>query len=289
MGIEDPKSIMKPMTAKEIEIARKRIEANKKMIKSNLTIEDLEKCFFEGGDPNAKGGIPLTNAVKEEDLEKLEFLLDKGANPNLGNPQKSLKAHSKNGFKILTSLISHGASIDPEVYQSLSKDYDAVEFMLKNGLDVNSDKGLPVRLAAEEGNMKTLKLLLHYGADLSCRRYFALRKAAETFNKNSISEMFEYLAARKYKNFDEKGHYVGESTNMTRFDVISQMITYSLTKKELTDDQKIDIVNHITKELVRVGYPSENKAIIDLISKKLPSIKDSNEKKMYEKIIKDLS
>ena len=266
MGIEDPKSIMGPMTPKEIEMAKIRIEINKKIILPNLTIEDLEKLFFEGGDPNAKSGTPLNNAVREDDLEKLEFLLDKGANANLGNPQRSLKTDSKNGFKILKSLISHGALIDPEVYASLSRNYDAVNFMLENGLDVNSERGMPVRLAAEQGDLEVLKLLLHYGADLSCKRYLALRRAAESYRKNSISIMFEHLADKKYKGFDEKGQFVGECTNMTRSEVIIMMISYSLSKKELTDEQKIDIVNHISKELVRVGYPSENKEIIKFVN-----------------------
>jgi hypothetical protein len=166
--------VLAPMTTEEIEKKKKRVIANKEIVKPNLSTEQVKKYYDEGGDPNAGQGKPLINAVAEDNFEKTEYLLDMGAMPNIGGAIKGAK-----NLKMIKLLVSHGATVTNEIFASVSNDYDAVKYLLDENMDPDFEQGLPLRTAAKIGRLDILELLVKRGAKISTRRYMVVKWAAE--------------------------------------------------------------------------------------------------------------
>jgi hypothetical protein len=144
---------LEPMTDAEISEKKRRIVANREVIKKGLSLEDLKKYIVEdGADVNAGNGAALDNAVADDNIEKVEFLLDYGASANLRSRQEATVNKVKS-FDILKLLISKGADITPQVFKSLVEDEDAVKFCLDNGLDPNFEDNMPLRIAVKNGKL----------------------------------------------------------------------------------------------------------------------------------------
>jgi hypothetical protein len=166
--------VLAPMTTEEIEKKKKRVIANKEIVKPNLSTEQVKKYYDEGGDPNAGQGKPLINAVAEDNFEKTEYLLDMGAMPNIGGAIKGAK-----NLKMIKLLVSHGATVTNEIFASVANDYDAVKYLLDENMDPDFEQGLPLRTAAKNGRLDILELLVKRGAKISTRRYMVVKWAAE--------------------------------------------------------------------------------------------------------------
>ena len=192
---EIPFELFAPMTKEEVEIKKKRIEASKKIISADLTIELAEKCLEDGADPNAKGGLPLKNAVNSDNKELVSLLLKRGAMPNLTDSSSTDTAisHAKD-LEMVKILVAAGATLNSTVFRNVTNDSAAVEYLLEAGLDPNFDRGFPMRAAAKNGDVKSMELLLKYADNipdekmsiaekqllmLNERRYMALKWAAE--------------------------------------------------------------------------------------------------------------
>ena len=172
LGIEW--SVLAPMTPEEIERKKKRVIANKEIIKPNLSLSKVEQYIEEGADPNAQQGKPLINSVNEDDYEKTKYLLEVGAAPNIGNAIKGAK-----NLKMIQLLVTYGATITNEIFNSIADDYDGVKYLIDAGMDVNFEDGMPLRIAAKAGNINVMKLLLDNGAEISQRRYMVVKWASE--------------------------------------------------------------------------------------------------------------
>ncbi len=118
-GLGVPFEVLAPMTPEEQEKKRKRIIANKEIVKPNLTIAQVKKYIEEGGDPNASTGKPLINAVAEDNLEKTKYLMAVGAHPNIGGAIKGAK-----NLEMIKTLVEKGATLTNEIFASVSNDYD---------------------------------------------------------------------------------------------------------------------------------------------------------------------
>lgn len=190
---EIPFELFAPMTKEEVEIKKKRIEASKKIILPDLTIELAEKCLEDGADPNAKGGLPLKNAVKSDNKELVSLLLKRGAMVNLSDSTDTAISFAKD-LEMVKILVSAGASLSSNVFRNVANDVEAVQYLLEAGMDPNFDRGFPFRMAAKNGDIKSMELLLKYadnipGEKLSIaekqlsmlteRRHMALKWAAE--------------------------------------------------------------------------------------------------------------
>lgn len=184
-------SYLKPMTDEEIAAKRKRIIANREIVKKGLTIDQIKKYVKEdGADVNAGNGAALENAVVENDIEKVKVLLELGASPNLKQKNDCIinKAKSLDMIKL---LVSHHAELTSAVFKNIIEDYDAVEYCLKAGLDPNFENNLPVRMSCRVGNLDILKLLVKYGGKLEHDRNMPICWAAEYGRKNIIEYFIE--------------------------------------------------------------------------------------------------
>jgi len=191
-----PFEVFAPMSKEEVEIKKRRIEASKKIINPGLTIELAEKCLEDGADPNAKNGLPLKNAVKEDNKELVSLLLKRGAMPNMssdGVSSDTAISHAKD-LEMVKILVSAGASLSSNVFRNVANDSEAVEYLLEAGMDPNFDRGFPFRMAAKNGDIKSMELLLKYADNipdeklsivqkqlimLTERRHMSLKWAAE--------------------------------------------------------------------------------------------------------------
>ena len=213
-------SILKPPTAEEIADKKKRIEASKKIILPNLSVVDLQDCLSNGADPNSKGGQPLKNAVKEDNIEAVKLLISKGALVNATNDNSETAiTHAKN-LEMIKILVSAGASLSSNVFTNVANNFEAVKYLLEAGMDPNFDRGFPFRKVAQNGDIKSMELLLKYADDIpgeklsiaqkqlimiSERSYLSLKWAAGAFKLDAcffiINKLFE-LGDPSIKNIE---------------------------------------------------------------------------------------
>jgi len=227
-----------PMTNEEIDEKKRRIIANREVVKKGLTIEQLKKYIVEdGADVNAGNGAALDNAVSEDSSEKVEFLLDYGASANLRSRQEATVNKVKS-FDILKLLISKGADITPQVFKSLVEDENAVRFCLDNGLDPNFEDNMPLRLAVKNGKLNLVKMLEEYNVSSDNRRQMNTKHAAE-YQKWDVLEYF----------ISKGGSYIEGFENVLKWVGHTQKIEPVTKKLEVLDR----LQKYIDDGLVKVG------------------------------------
>jgi ankyrin repeat protein len=157
--------------------------------------ERFEKLFeLRSGDVNAvneEGNSLLYVAASKNQLGKISFLLNKGANPNFKNDRGATPLNAacdKNALAAVQLLIDGGADVNTRTNRgstpltcaasgkgctlvsaaALNSVYDftnVAEILLDNGADVNIQN--PLLIAARVGNLKMVQLLMLKGADVS--------------------------------------------------------------------------------------------------------------------------
>ena len=78
------------MTNQEAEQKKRLVIASKEIKKPGITIDLLDKYLKDGADINVDSGLPLKNAIKENNYDKVKFLLDQGASVHLGEASASI-------------------------------------------------------------------------------------------------------------------------------------------------------------------------------------------------------
>lgn len=203
-----------PMSDKEIEEKKRRIVANREVVKKGLPLAQLKKYIVEdGADVNAGNGAALDNAVAEDDLEKVDFLLDYGASANLRSRQDATVNKVKS-FEILVRLIRKGAEITPQVFKSLVEDENAVKFCLDNGLDPNFNDNMPLRIAIKNGSLNLVKMLEDYNVNSDNKRQMNTKHAAE-YQHWDILEYFIAKGGAYVEGFDGVLKWVGHTQKIT--------------------------------------------------------------------------
>ena len=193
LGIDFKKYFL-PMSPTEVEQKKKRVEANREILKTNLTLETVKKLIEDGADPNHKEGKPLENAVKSGDVNLINFLLDKGAKATIGRPMRFAR-----NFDTIALLIKNGAQLEDRTIDSCVQDIEAVKFFLDNGLDPNNNNSAAVVSAIRKSAADSLKLLLEAGGEVYLRYWRALKIALAIGNEEVIDLVFEHLKKKKQK------------------------------------------------------------------------------------------
>lgn len=170
---DDLFSKLEPMSRELIERKRRRVLANREIVKKGKTLSELKKLLTEdGADINAGDGAALHYSVEEGDIEKVKYLLEFGASPNLRKSNEATVNRieqiedSSLAFEILKLLIRYGAELSRTVFKTLIGDTNAVKFCLENGLDPNFQNGIGIRLALKKGLYDVVATLSEAGAKL---------------------------------------------------------------------------------------------------------------------------
>ncbi|KAK2701221.1 hypothetical protein QYM36_020113 [Artemia franciscana] len=141
---------------------------------------------------NAHNTTPLFQAIQQNDLDIVKYLLESGADPNYA--QCLLHAVSQRNKNLCQLLISYGAKADalnacnttPLNQAILQNDLDIVECFLKSGVDPKCAQCL--HHAAREGTADMCRLLFSRGADLN-----AMNENNETPLMLAINEVLQQL------------------------------------------------------------------------------------------------
>ncbi len=205
---------LKPMTQEEITRREKMKQANREIVKKGNTKEQILKLVKDdGADINSNDCIAIFHAVEEEDYDKTKTILELGGNPNLKSRSDAVinKAKSLDMIKL---LVTYGAELTGEVFRNICHDMDAVEYCLKQGIDVNFDNSFPVRTCFRgsyksrddigEGYFDTFLLLVKYGAKVveteADAKNVAIKWAAEYGRIEFIDYIVEHGARTGFKN-----------------------------------------------------------------------------------------
>ena len=228
---DDLWSMLAPMSNDEIAKKKRRIAANREIIKPRLSMEELTKLVREeGADVNRENGKPLLNAVQEASQEKVKYLLELGASPNLRQKSEAVINQAKS-LEMIKLLVNHGAELTSQVFKNIMEDNDAVEYCLKAGMDANFENSLPIRTCCKQGSLGTLKLLIKYGATIKHARNMPMAWAAE----NNRKDFMEYM--------------IGLGVN-TGFEAIKKWISH--TTKFTKPEDKQAMINYIN-DLIKSG------------------------------------
>lgn len=241
--VSDLWSYFQPLSDKEVEEKRRRVVANREVVRKGLTIEQVKKFLIEdGADVNAGKGQALDNAVAEGDIEKVKFLLDFGASPNLRTKQEStvnkiadlVKGDeadpelAKKAFEILKYLLRAGAELTPTVFKGLIGDYEAVKFCLDNGLDPNFESNLAIRQSIKRGLTEVVKLLFERGGQVTGRGLeiaFAYESPIDQQGREDLVNLL--LKKGYYKNrFERSMVWIGHTPKLKpeqRVEVLKKM------------------------------------------------------------------
>lgn len=160
-----PMKLFAPPTEEEVAEKRRRIEASKRIVSKGITYEELKQYLEDGADPNARNGIPLQNAVESNDIESVKLLLQKGASPNLAEGSQAPISFAQN-LEMIKILVEAGSSLTPSVFAKVADDKEAVKFLLEAGMDPNFNMGYAFRLAAKNGNIDVMQLMLNYADNI---------------------------------------------------------------------------------------------------------------------------
>ena len=157
----------------------------------------------------------MENAVGEDDYEKTSYLLEQGANPNISNAIKKAS-----NIKMIQLLVSHGSNLTPEIFTSISNDYDAIKFLLDANLDANYEHGLPLRQAVKVSRLDIIKLLIKYGARVSERRFMSIKWGIEYGSCEILKYLLDNINPDEVKTawdenqINEYAHWVKTSTKI---------------------------------------------------------------------------
>jgi len=262
-----PMDVFGPMSKEEQEIKRKRILASRKIVETNISIEEAQEALENGADPNSRGGLPLKNAVKSNNKELVSILLKRGAMPNItdGSSADTAVSYAKD-LEMVKLLVSHGATLNSSVFRNLATNTEAVEYLLKAGLDPNFDRGYPFRAASKAGDVESMKLLLKYadnmpGDKLSIeqkqltivteRRWMALKWAAAAGKIDSVLFIFDQLKRLKDKSMEDPETFTRDIiTYITNSDIIDEKHKSEMVKS-IMDWSRVNLGSTPVGESIR--------------------------------------
>jgi hypothetical protein len=236
---EDLWSLFQPMTREEIEIREKSKMAEREIVKKGISKELITEYVKENGaNINKDNGVCLSNAVEEDDIEKVQVILKLGASPNLKEGSNAPISKAKN-LAMIKLLVSNGSDITGEVFNNILHDMDALEYCLKSGLDPNFNNFLPFRRVCKgswtsidtigESYLGAFKLLLKYGAKLADDRgrNMIIKWAAE-YSRLDMLDWLESEGSSKdftLKEWEEAITWISHSRKINK-EIKSKVISY---------------------------------------------------------------
>ncbi|REF87344.1 amino acid ABC transporter substrate-binding protein (PAAT family) [Methylovirgula ligni] len=146
-------------------------------LKSSVTIKQLESWLAAGADVNEE----FSNAVTAGSIDRVTFLLSKGADPNKPDDQGELplvNAVQAQNMDLVKLLLDHGAKINAHDANGMTALLEAViqdntatiKLLASRGADLDartSDQATPLALAIVENKMQAALALIDVGAPVN--------------------------------------------------------------------------------------------------------------------------
>ena len=143
--------------------------------------------------------VKFFEAIKNNNLESVKFLLEQGANLHAGDDY-ALKLAAINGYlELVKYLLEQGANLHAENDDALrsaavSGHLEVVKYLLEQGANLHAVNDDALQLAAHNGHLKVVKHLLEQGANLHVVNNWALRWAAHKGHLNVVKCLLEHGA-----------------------------------------------------------------------------------------------
>ena len=202
-----------------------------KMINSG-NIEGLRKFLNAGEKVNQTGGILLRSAVQSKNLEAVEELLKRGADPNLSKPRP---LHVAILFRVDSAI---------------------TRALLKAGAKIYLDD---MFLAAEKGNIPNMEALMEYGGNIHeeeetiGRKTNPLKKAIRA-NQKEMAEFLIKKGAKMPPEYENEKSYEQRFYNTLRESLKGGKKTRRTRRRRKARTQ--------TSKISSRSYPMSNKAWI---------------------------
>lgn len=159
--------IFLPASEEEIKFKEKSKNASKALTDGSLTVEEAKELIDDyGADVNYEGGLALINALKYFNIRLVKFLLERGANPNLGNAIDHATT-----FEEIKLLVNNQIPVILEDKSGLLKSWieknnlEVVKFLLEKGISptqvISPTQDTPIKYCK---SFEMIKVLCEAGA-----------------------------------------------------------------------------------------------------------------------------
>ncbi|MEW6438301.1 MAG: quinoprotein dehydrogenase-associated putative ABC transporter substrate-binding protein [Pseudomonadota bacterium] len=146
-------------------------------LQSSVTMKQLKSWLADGADVNQE----FNNAVTAGSVDRVTFLLGKGADPNKPDDQGEvplINAIETQNLSLVKLLLDHGAKVDERdtndttalLESVMLDDVPAIKLLAAHGADLNaptSDKAVPLAFAIIENKMEAALALIEAGASVT--------------------------------------------------------------------------------------------------------------------------
>lgn len=166
-------------TKDEVAAKKRYVEASKVLKKDNITLDQAKKAIADGAGVNTGAGIPLINAVKAGNIPLIEYYLSNGAVPNLSPDEKDAPINHTTNLDIIKMLVAKGANFTPKAFKNFVDNStgvfnkEAIEYFLKNGMNINFQEGYALRSASKHDNLGLISFLVEKGANPNAKNGMA--------------------------------------------------------------------------------------------------------------------
>jgi len=225
------------------------MEAAKKGDLSTLTSLLKEKKVDVNYDSTKYGNTALKSVITSKDIKDekervkiVKFLLEKGADPNIGKYSSPLKVAASNGREeIVELLIKHKAKVtgDALISASLNGNVNIIRSLVEHGADVNYKETFgyfPLMEAAERGHFDAVKYLVEHGAKINEQPKYGVSSLASAAS-GGYADIVKYLI--------EKGADVNLQDKY-KYTALRNAIRSKVSEKN-TIESKLRIINALLK------------------------------------------
>lgn len=237
--------ILLPITQEEMERRRKAKEANIKLSKGVLSIDEITELVGAGGDINIDNSKQLNFAVIDGDYQKIVDLLNLGAKPIISSDGNAIINNAKD-LKTIKLLIEYGSEITPEVFENICDDPEAVKFCLDKGIDPDFGRKSAIRRCivgsweSQKNNgepyLESIKLLTEYGGTLLTKENF---RRALAYGRIDV---MNYMLENGY--IDE----VAKKTPTGSLSYIKKDYDLSIVKK-MTEKKEKEVMKYLDEKI----------------------------------------
>lgn len=183
--------IFLPASEEEIKFKEKSKNASKALTNGSLSVEEAKELVDDyGADVNYEGGVALKNALNNANIELVKFLLERGANPNLGNAIEQATT-----FEEIKLLVNNQIPVILEDRSRLlinwiqKNNLEVVKFLLEKGASPTKDNPIKecssfelMKIMCEAGAIPVIENLLLVIPDVEKIKYLV----SKDLNINSI-------------------------------------------------------------------------------------------------------